>query len=130
MKKKVVTSVAVIIALSAFCFVGTGFQKRENVVLGDYSVSEDGTTILLGVQVASSMGYVRGYKDNGGGVKPRYLTFYSAFGGFNSTFGSVNAIILEVEPNDTEIYFNRPENGYELVLVKDEESGEWTRPVD
>lgn len=130
MKKKIVISIAVIAALLALCFVGTGFRTREDVILLDYSVSEDGRAISLGVQVASSMGYVRGYKDKGGGVKPHYLTFYSTFGGFNSSFGAVNAIILEIEPNDTQIYFNRPEKGYELVLVKDEETGEWTRPAD
>ena len=95
-----------------------------------YSVAEDGTAITLGVQVSSSMGYVRGFKDNGGGVKPHYLTFYSTFGGLNSSFGTVNAFVLELDPDDTEIYFNRPDNGYELVLIKEEATGEWIRPKE
>ena len=33
------------------------------------------------------------------------------------------------EPDDTEIYFNRPDGGYELVLVKEEATGEWIRPT-
>ena len=104
-------------------------MKRTDVVLVDYAVAEDGSTINLGVQVASSMGYIRGFKDNGGGVKPHYLTFYSAFGGLNSSFGTVNSIVLELGKDDTEIYFNRPDGGYELVLVKNVDTGEWVRPV-
>ena len=75
------------------------------------------------------MGYVRGFKDNGGGVKPHYLTFYSTFGGLNSSFGTVNSFVLELGKDDTEIYFKRPNGGYELVLVKNGDTGEWERPV-
>lgn len=60
--------------------------------------------------------------------KPHYLTFYSTFGGVNSSFGTVNTFILELDPDDTEIYFNRPGGGYELVLEKNTETGEWVRP--
>lgn len=128
MKKKMIVAITIIVSLVAAFLIGTGFQKRTDVVLFDYSVSEDGTAINLGVQVSSSMGYVRGFKDNGGGVKSHYLTFYSTFGGLNSSFGTVNSFVLELESDDREIYFNRPNGGYELVLVKDEETGEWIRP--
>ena len=128
MKKKIIVVIAIILVLVVGFLVGTGFKKRTDVVLIDYAVSEDGTAIRLGVQVSSSMGYVRGFKDDGGGVKPHYLTFYNTFFGLNSTFGTVSTFVLEVEPDDTEIYFNRPNGGYELVLVKDEETGEWLRP--
>ncbi len=127
MKKKAIAVITVIVVLVVVFLIGTGFRKRTDVVLVDYSVSEDGTAISLGVQVSSSIGYVRGFKNNGGGVKPHYLTFYSTFGGLNSSFGTVNSFVLELEADDTEIYFNRPNGGYELVLVKDEETGEWLR---
>ena len=130
MKKKNIAIISVIVILIMAFMVGTGFQKRTDVVLFDYSISEDGTAINLSVQVSSSMGYIRGFKNNGGGVKPHYLTFYSTFGGLNSSFGTVNSFVLELEEDDTEIYFNRPGGGYELVLVKDEETGEWIRPRD
>lgn len=110
--------------------IGTGFQKRTDVVLGDFAVSEDGSEITLHVGVASSMGYIRNFKDKGGGVKSHYLTFYSTFGGLNSSFGSKKAFTLELVPDDTEIYFNRAGGGYELVLVKNEETGEWIRPIN
>ena len=128
MKKKVIVVITIIGVLITAFLIGTGFQKRTDVVLVDYSVSEEGNAINLGVQVSSSMGYIRGFENNGGGVKPHYLTFYSTFGGLNSSFGAVNSLTLEIDSDDTEIYFNRQDGGYELVLVRDEETDEWIRP--
>lgn len=130
MKKKMMAVIIVVGVLVATFLISTGFHKRTDVVLVDYSVSEDGTAINLGVQVSSSRGYIRGFKNNGGGVKPHYLTFYSTFGGLNSSFGKVNSFVLELEPDDAEIYFNRPNGGYELVLVKEKATGEWIRPKE
>ena len=101
MKKKIMAVITIIIFIVAAFLIGTGFRKRTDVVLLDYSVFEDGTAINLGVQVSSSMGYVRGFKDNGGGVKPHYLTFYSTFGGINSSLGTVNSFTLEIDSDDT-----------------------------
>jgi len=70
-KKKLLAAVAAICILAAAFFIGTGFQKRTDVVLTDYSVSDDGTSICFDVAIASSMGYVRGFKDDGGGVKSK-----------------------------------------------------------
>lgn len=111
MKKEVILTVAIIVVLIASFLIGTGFMERTDVILFDYAVAEDGSAISLGIQVSSSMGYVRGFKNNGGGVKPHYLTFYSAFGGLNSSFESVNSFVLELGKDDTEIYFNRPNGG-------------------
>ena len=129
-KKKIFLTISVIAVLMISMLICTGFRKRTDVVLFDYSVSEDGGTISLEIQVASSMGYIRGFKDKGGGVKPHYLTFYSTFGGLNSSFGSINEIELELSQDDTEIYFNRPGGGYELVLQKDIATDEWIRPTN
>ena len=129
MKRKKVVMISLLISVLVVSFlVGTGFQKRTDVVLFDYAIAEDGTAISLGVRVSSSMGYIRGFKDKGGGVKPHYLTFYSTFGGLNSSFGTVNSFVLELDADDTEIYFNRPNGEYELVLQKNANTGEWTRP--
>lgn len=128
MKKKIFVGIVLLAALLSVFLIGTGFHKRTDVVLVDYTVSEDGTSISMGVLVPASMGYVRGFKDKGGGVKPHYLIFYSTFGGLNSCFGAENSFELEVSPEDTEIYFNRTGNGYELVLCKDESTGQWVRP--
>ncbi len=127
-KKLILISViAVIVILTVSFFVGTGFIERTDVILTDYSVSEDGTQITLNASVSSSMGYIRGFKNNGGGVKPHYLTFYSTFGGLNSKLGAKNEFVLEVNEDDSEIYFNRAGGGYELVLQKNTETGEWEK---
>ena len=84
MKKRIIAVIVILAVLVALFFIGTGFQKRMDVVLVDYSVSEDGTEITLDVGIPTSTGYIRGFKDNGGGVKPHYLTFFSTFGGINS----------------------------------------------
>ena len=128
MKSKV-TVLAVILGFIFICYwLGTGFMQRTDVILVDYSISEDGTEMTLRAGVSGSMGYIRGFKDNGGGVKPQYLTFYSTFGGLNSAYGSENEFVLQLSTDDTEIYFNRPGKGYELVLIKDENDDQWYRP--
>ena len=59
MKKTVFAVIAIVCVLAAAFLIGTGLQKRTDVLLTDYSVTEDGTAIRLDVQVVSSMGYVR-----------------------------------------------------------------------
>ncbi len=131
MKKKsiVIIAITAIVVLGLSLLAGSGFRKRPDVVLTDYSVSEDGTKLSFSVGVASSMGYTRGFKDNGGGVKPHYLTFYSTFGGLNSSFGAKSEFELDLAETDTEIWFNRTEGGYELVLQKNAATGEWEKDV-
>ena len=123
--KKLPVIIAAIGVLMVSFVIGTGFTKRTDVILTDYSVSEDGAEIILKTSVASSAGYIRGFKNDGGGVKPHYLTFYTTFGGPNSTFGAKNEFVLEVDEDDSEIYFNRTDGGYELVLQKDAQTGVW-----
>jgi len=62
--------------------------------------------------------------------KPHYLTFYSTFSGLNSSFGAKCEFELDLNENDTEIYFNRANGGYELVLKKNEKTGEWIRAAE
>lgn len=133
MKKKsiviITVSVIAILILSIVSFlIGTGFDERTDVILANYSVSEDGTKLTFTVAIPTSMGYVRGFEDKGGGVKPHYLTFYSTFGGLNSSFGAKHEFELDLAETDTEIYFNRPDGGYELVLQKNVDTGEWEWP--
>ena len=106
----------------------TGFSERTDVFLAEYTPSPDGSSITLHVGIGSSMGFTRGFHDDGGGVKPHYLTFYSAYGGFNSALGAKNVFVLPIDPKDTEIYFNRADGGYQLVLQKNSATGEWERP--
>ena len=129
MKKKIaiITTTAVII-LAPSIFIGSGFNKRTDVVLSDYSVSDDGMKLTLNTDVISSMGYTRGFKDIGGKGKSHNLTFYSTFGGFNTSFLAKNEFVLDLNEDDREIYFNRADGKYELVLQKDSKTGEWIKP--
>lgn len=124
--KKSIIIVPIIAVLLLSLFVGTGFTKRADVVLLDWSVSEDGTKLTFNTTSLSSVGYTRGFEEKGGGVKPHYLVFYSSFGGL--PIGAKNEFALSLSEDDTEIYFNRAGGGYELVLQKNAETGEWARP--
>ena len=130
MKKKIITAIVIVVVLVVSFLIGTGFMKNPTVILGNYSISEDGSELTLYTGIPGSVGYIRGFKNNGGGVKPHYLTFYYTFGGFNSSFGSKNVFTTELAPDDNEIYFNRADGGYELVLVKDDKTGQWVRPSE
>ena len=127
MKKIILVIITFLFTLIASYLIGTGFRVNPDVILSDYSISEDGTQITMHVGGSFAIGYIRGFKDHGGGEKPHYLSFYYAFGGLNGSWGAQNTFTLELAPDDTEIYFKRP-GGYELVLVKDEETGQWSRP--
>lgn len=128
MKKKFLIIISIIIALILILFIGTGFTKNPNVVIRDYSLNEDGSKLNFTVGIPFSIGYTRGYKNKGGGVKSHYLNFYNTFGVINSSWGAKFEYVLELDEDDTEIYFNRTDGGYELVLQKNEETGEWERP--
>lgn len=130
MKKRywLVVVAAVLLLAALGWLVGTGFIEQHQAVLTDFALSEDGSRITMEISVMSSMGYVRGYRDMGGGVKPHYLVFYSTFGGLNSRLGAKNTFVLELGKDDREIWFNRAGGGYELVLIRDEATGTWQRP--
>lgn len=128
MKKKICIAVVCVLGVIFAWMVISGYSYQTSAYINDdFIVSEDGSEIKFTVGVASSMGYVRGFKDEGGGVKPHYLKFYSAWSGFNSSFGAKSEYILQLDPNDTEIYVYHGDTGYTLTLEKDTETGEWFR---
>lgn len=128
-RKRIIVIVITVLFIIAAFLVSTGFSERNDIFLGDFSISDDGKELTFTTGGSSSMGYIRGYKDEGGGVKPHYLKFYSTFGGLNSSFGAKSEFVLELNEDDNEIFFSRPDGGYELVLQKDKETGEWVRPT-
>ena len=130
MKKIIIIALIVVVAISASYLIGTGYIINGGVYLGEYNVSEDGTEITFNAGVASSMGFIRGYKDEGGGVKPHYLKFYNTFGGLNSSWGAKSEFVLPLNEDGTEIYVFRGSEKceYELVLQKNIETGAWERP--
>ena len=128
MKKKIIIIVSVLVGVAIILFIATGLTKNPNVVIREYSVNEDGSKLNFTVGMPFSIGYTRGYKNKGGGVKSHYLNFYNTFGVINSSWGAKFEYVLELDEDDTEIYFNRSGGGYELVLQKNQETGEWERP--
>lgn len=128
MKNKMGAIMLIVLCFIVVFVIASGFSIQTSAyITDDFVVSEDGSELTFKVGVGSSMGYVRAYKDEGGGVKPHYLKFYSAWGGFNSSIGAKNEFVLPLEPEDTEIYVYHGDGGYDLVLQKDVTSGEWER---
>ena len=61
-------------------------------------------------------------------IQINLVEFLDTFGVINSDWGAKFEFTLELDEDDTEVYFNRTGGGYELVLQKNEETGEWERP--
>ena len=126
MRKKICLVMLSMLGLTFAWMIISGYSYQTSAYITDqFVVSEDGKELKFTIAVGSPMGYVRGFKDEGGGVKPHYLKFYSAWGGLNSSIGAKSEYVLKLDPNDTEIYVYHGDSGYSLALKKDIESGEW-----
>lgn len=124
-KKKTGMTVAVtLIIVMVLLFLSTG-GKIGSIMLLDYSVSEDGSTMKMKVGIASSMGYVRKLKSSDYGNK-KHITFYSTYG-LNSSIGAKDEYQISLSPSCNEIYFYNGESGYKLKLQKNSETGEWEK---
>ena len=126
----VVSVVITFLILVASLFVATGFTKNPSVQIVDYSVSDDGRELTFSIGMPFTIAYVRGYIDVGGGEEQHYLDFYNTFGSIIRSWGAQFEYVLELDESDTEIYFNREDGAYELVLKKDPITGEWVRPTE
>lgn len=123
-KSTIIVLLVVILAIGSI--IGSGFAKKTDVVLYEYTVAEDGSSVTLVAAPTSAFGRSRGFEEeiiDGG----HYLTFYRTFGFFGFHASEINHE-LELSQEDTGIYFNRPDGEFELVLEKDAETGEWTKP--
>ncbi|NCB28165.1 MAG: hypothetical protein EOM63_00125 [Clostridia bacterium] len=128
MKKKILFAVVCLLFVITSWMVATGFSVQTSAyITDDFTVAEDGSEITFHTGVGSSMGFIRGYKDEGGGINPHYLKFYSAWGGLNSSLGAKTEYTLRLSAEDTEIYVYHGDSGYALSLKKDETSGTWYR---
>ena len=122
------TLLTILILIALAIVVGSGFNLRGDVVLGDYSASEDGSAVTMQVGVAGSMGYVRSVSETHEGDR-LYVKFYSAFGGYNGTLGAKDSFELETPQACREIWFYRDGGGemYDLVLRRDDAASAWVR---
>ncbi len=126
LKKKILKVIMILIVLIGILFLLNGFTKPTDVFLEEYSVSKDGLSLSLHVGIASSMGYTRGYnirKEN----ESEYITFYSTFGGFNSSMGAENEFEVELDPACTKLFFYRGDDRYQQVLQKNAQTNKWER---
>jgi hypothetical protein len=120
-KKKAVIVILLLTVMGILLFISGG--KRTDIILNDYTLSEDGNIMTINVGVASSMGYIRTIRVKEDGDN-KYITFYETYG-INSRFGAENEFQIELNPSCKGIYFYRGDAGYELVLQKDDKTQEW-----
>lgn len=126
--KIILIIIGIIMVLIVSLFIATGLTKNPKVEIINYSVNEDSSELNFTIGIPESIGYTRGYKNRSDGIKSHYLNFYNTFGVINSNWGAKFEFTLELDDDDTEVYFNRTGGGNELVLQKNEETGEWERP--
>ena len=63
MKKFTLLSVALtLVIIAAGLFLSSGFEKRTDVHLQDFSLSEDGSVITIKTALSGSMGFIRDMK--------------------------------------------------------------------
>ncbi len=113
-------------AAAGMLFITPGFQKRTDVYLQKFSVSDDRSVITMQMFTVGSMGYIRAMetKQIGDGI---HCSFYCCFGGLNSSFGAKNRFEINLEEfaNSVEsIYLDRAGLD-QLVLERDAGTGEW-----
>lgn len=121
MKKYVIGAALILCAVCCIVFVAAGFVKRTDVIIDDFDVLGDEMTI--NARVSSSMGYIRSVKcaKEENTLK---LTFYSAFGGLNSSFMAKDSFKVKIDGDIDKIdVFG--ENGYETKMIK--KDGQWQK---
>ena len=127
MKKFIPLLLAFLIGAAAgILFITPGFQKRTDVYLQDFSVSEDGSVITVQTFPMGSMGFVRAMEVKQIG-KELHCSFYRTFGGLNSSLGAEDTFEIQLDDSIEQIYFNRAGLD-QRVLERDAGTGEW-RPV-
>lgn len=128
MNKKMIVILCTIIVVMITIFISTGFNKRTDVVLLDYSLADGGTDLNINVAVSSSMGCVRGtgIKNNGSN---KYITFYSTFGFLNSKLGAKSEFEIDIDSTTEEIYFYKGNGEYDLVLKRNKETNKWDKVI-
>ncbi len=122
MKKIFIILLSAVVLFFGVYFIGSGFTLRKDVVIYDFSVSDDGSFINIKAGVSSSAGYIRAVKNVSDNEEIKDLQFYSAFGGINGKTGSRESFDIPITDKVREIYI-----GGQLILYKNEDTGLWER---
>ena len=104
-----------------------GFQRRTDVYLQDFSVSEDGSAVTVQTFTTGSMGYIRAMEAKQIGDEI-HCSFYRCLGGLNSSLGAENTFEIPLDHPTERIYFDRGTSFDQLVLERDAGTGAWTSP--
>ena len=117
-----IAAVCAALLLAAFGLFGGG---RSDVILLDYTQTDEG--ILIKVGVSSSAGYIRSMKakELDGDV---LVEFYSTFG-VNNPKGAKTEFLLESSPEWKRVLFRRGKDNFRTVLVRNCE-GNWNPSKD
>lgn len=123
--KKILPFVLVFLigAAAGMLFITPGFQKRTDVYLQDFSVSEDGSVVTIQTFTIGSMGYIRAMETKQV-HNEIHCSFYRTFGGLNSSLGAENTFEIQLDDSIEQIYLNRAGLD-QLVLERDAGTGEW-----
>lgn len=121
----ILAAIAVVI-LAAGLYLLPGFEKRTDVCLQDFSISEDGSVITIKTGLSGSMGFIRDMRTETMGNEI-HCSFYCTFGGLNSSIGAKNRFEIKVDGAVYKIYFDRGEEPDSLVLERDAAANVWTR---
>ena len=125
MKKILPVLLAFLIGAAAgILFVLPGFQKRTDICLQKFSVSEDGSVMTVQTDIMGSMGFIRAMETKQIGNEI-HCSFYRCFGGLNSGFGSENRFDIQLDDSAERIYFDRGSSPDVLVLERDPDTGAW-----
>ena len=111
-------------AAAGMLFITPGFQKRTDVYLQKFSVSDDGSVITMQMFTVGSMGYIRAMETKQIGDEI-HCSFYSCFGGLNSSIGSEYRFDIQPDDSAERIYFDRGTSPDVLVLERDPDTGVW-----
>ncbi len=96
----------------------SGFQRRNDVFVSDFSLLEDGKA-LPEIGVAGSMGYVRKLEPIGTKDNVLLLDAYSAFGGPNGSIGAKDAYAIPVAEDVSAVALCRSGGEYENCAGKE-----------
>ncbi len=126
MKKKVIViSIFVMISLLSATFIISGFEKRYDITLESFSLKENNNKMNLHIKTKQNE-QVRKIQVTQKGEK-QYITFYSDFRLFNIRIGSKNEYEISLDRSCKEIYFDKGNGDFVLVLKKNDKTENWER---
>ncbi len=111
-------------AAAGALFVMPGFHKRTDIDLQKFSVSDDGSIVTIQTFPEGSMGFIRAMEAKQFGDEI-HCSFYSCFGGLNSSIGSEYRFDIQPDDSAERIYFDRGTSPDVLVLERDPDTGVW-----